>query len=283
MSAPTVTVKLQGGPGNLLFQYAAALTLAGDERTIVVDGHPERVKTLRQITGTDVPVARALSSGRTQPGHRIQHGARRALGLIRTVNQSAVQAFDPPGPEWAAAHDSERNVELHGYFQHPEFVLPSIEKVAATVIRAIGVPDRRSGVVGVNIRRGDYVTLGHALPIDFYLRAARVFDSDASFEVVGDDEWACVGLAHRLEQEGLRASATASPPDCKAINDLRHLAGCQHLIIANSSFSWWAAVLRRFEASADVGIVVAPDPWMNHGGAPWMFDWVKVAAHRPRT
>ena len=43
------------------------------------------------------------------------------------------------------------------------------------------------------------------------------------------------------------------------VNELRLMASCRHHVIANSSFSWWAAWL----ANHPKQVVVAPLPWMS--------------------
>lgn len=42
--------------------------------------------------------------------------------------------------------------------------------------------------------------------------------------------------------------------------DLRAMARHRHIVIANSSFSWWAAWLRR-----EPGITIAPKHWFRMG------------------
>lgn len=51
---------------------------------------------------------------------------------------------------------------------------------------------------------------------------------------------------------------------------MRH---CKELIIANSSFSWWAAFLKNQD-----GRVVAPKTWMNRAARfdIWEEDWILV-------
>lgn len=51
---------------------------------------------------------------------------------------------------------------------------------------------------------------------------------------------------------------------------MRH---CKDLIIANSSFSWWAAFLKEKE-----GRVIAPQKWMNRDAIfdIWDKDWIKL-------
>jgi hypothetical protein len=47
---------------------------------------------------------------------------------------------------------------------------------------------------------------------------------------------------------------------------------CKHAIIANSTFSWWAAWL----GNANDGIVVAPTPFVNGQDKIICDNWVKI-------
>ena len=110
---------------------------------------------------------------------------------------------------------------------------------------------QRSNFVGIHVRRGDYV--GNPFYVDlfadgYYERAMAEFPN-REFRVFSDDpEW-CKG------QEIFR--------DCVIVpgseqEDFLQLAGCDGVIMANSSFSWWAAWLSR-------GKVVAPAKWYGDG------------------
>jgi hypothetical protein len=49
-----------------------------------------------------------------------------------------------------------------------------------------------------------------------------------------------------------------------ALLDMALLSACQYQVIANSSFSWWAAWLNAHPER----MIVAPDRWMNDGSTP---------------
>lgn len=108
-------------------------------------------------------------------------------------------------------------------------------------------------VVAVHIRRGDYVKLPEFhtnLAFDYYNPAIAAFKG-CNFLIFSDDiEW-CKRyfIGHNF------FFAEGNTP----IEDLCMMSLCDHFIIANSSFSWWAAYLSK---SVDKKII-APLKWFG--------------------
>ena len=122
----------------------------------------------------------------------------------------------------------------------------------------------RTSAVSLHIRRGDYVSdsktrsVHGTLQIDYYQNAIRLLADqveDPHLFVFSDDpEWASDNLNSEFPTEFV-AHNNAS----KNYEDLRLMSSCKHHIIANSTFSWWAAWLC---TSADK-IVFAPRRWFE--------------------
>jgi Glycosyl transferase family 11 len=119
---------------------------------------------------------------------------------------------------------------------------------------------RREDSVCIHVRRGDYLDpcvlarLGLCMP-SYYARAIEIVRerlNNPRFFVFSNDLAWC---RDHLPAENLQFVDANSPDD--ATDELQLMASCRHHIIANSSFSWWAAWL----ATRPDQIVVAPDPW----------------------
>ena len=118
--------------------------------------------------------------------------------------------------------------------------------------------------VTIHVRRGDYVsntgtnqTYG-TCDSDYYRRAADVLARESGpirlFVFSDDPDWCRASL--RFEYPTVIVDHNDATRSCE---DLRLMSHAQHFIIANSSFSWWAAWL-----STRPGIIVcAPKRWFR--------------------
>ena len=162
---------------------------------------------------------------------------------------------------------------LVGYWQSPKYF-----EDAADVIRSdfaltadqVGVSAgvmsdlARDGTVSVHVRRGDYVTdpvssSYHGVCSTKYYTDALELLSDRLdvrkvFVFSDDIEWARSELRFAAPTVLMSESGGASD-----IADFFLMSQCEHHVIANSSFSWWAAWLGRRRD----GCVVSPRHWFT--------------------
>ena len=101
--------------------------------------------------------------------------------------------------------------------------------------------------VGVHIRRGDYETHGAYinLPPEYYLSAIEKYFADPHFHfhITPDDrEYARLHFPVDKMQDASEYMQFHLS-EGTAIDDLRLLTGCRHLIMSNSSYSWLAGYL----------------------------------------
>lgn len=109
-----------------------------------------------------------------------------------------------------------------------------------------------SDMVAIHVRRGDYVNNPFYVDLmetDYYAKAMAMFP-DRDFIVFSDNiEW-CKGKEIFKNCEFSEGKTD--------VEDLNLIAGCNGVIMANSSFSWWGAYLSR-------GKVIAPKDWYRDG------------------
>ena len=117
--------------------------------------------------------------------------------------------------------------------------------------------------VGIHIRRGDYLKnwkYRGLCGIDYYQKAiAYILEHIKSpkFFLFSDDiDWVKENISPLLK--GYDVTFVNWNHSINSYKDMQLMAMCKNLIIANSSFSWWAAYLNQNNP-----IVVAPEKWIN--------------------
>lgn len=115
--------------------------------------------------------------------------------------------------------------------------------------------DILSGItVSIHVRRGDYVVLSDKHPVmslEYYKKAIQYIGKYDRLIVFSDDiEWCKTNLKFS------HAKYIENEPD---YIDMVLMSKCTHNIIANSTFSWWAAWLNKNKDK----IVIAPKEWFG--------------------
>lgn len=135
----------------------------------------------------------------------------------------------------------DRNIILSGYWQSEKYFADYREEILeAFNFNWLGL----WGTCGIHVRRGDYLQYPtkHPVVTEKYLDKAidlmREKIDPTTFVFFGDDtEW-LHQYASKLDINPYVISEERAP-----LSDLLGMACCQHQIISNSSFSWWAAWL----------------------------------------
>ncbi len=276
-----IIVRLKGGLGNQMFQYAMGRTIALRHGT-----------TLRfdlQDIATDEARAYGLPVWRIagEPVSRMNVLRMRVLDqMSRKLRPSAPYYKHPVIVEREFPFDcnlleAKRDCWLFGNWQSEKYFeavagqiradFTSASEISATsraVEREILASGNRS--VFLHIRRADYV---HYLPnllahgscsVEYYLRAADLIAqqvSDPCFFAFSDEpEWVRENLrlpyrtaivSHNKPGNGFHVGSEHE--------DLWLMSRCRHAVLANSSFSWWGAWLN----SERERMVIAPKRWFG--------------------
>jgi hypothetical protein len=281
-----VVVKVTGGLGNQMFQYAAGRRLAHSlETTLKLDVSYFSSQTA--LSGQDTPRSYRLGHFNIQEDFATADEIDRLTGVaggplrklaIRFIRRmigggrSAVFrekgfAFDP------SMLEIQGDVYLKGYWQSEkyfgeiaelirhEFTMKQpFSELSATMADLISGTES----VSIHIRRGDYVAsrkmnrLHGVCSMEYYVGAvARITEAvhEPHFFVFSDDpEWGATNLSLKYP-----TTLVSHNGPLKDYEDLCLMALCKHHIIANSSFSWWGAWL---STNGDK-IIFAPRKWFN--------------------
>lgn len=276
----SVSVKLLGGLGNQMFQYAAARALADRAASeLLLDVGEFAHYTLRRYELDAMRVRARIQqppSAAVAPGP-IARGARalRQRFFPRQAPQAPLYRersfnFDPGLLQQGAP------VQLEGYWQSEKYFRDAADAIRRDFTLADNLDAANRAMlqhmqgtiaVSVHVRRGDYVTNpttaayhGTCSP-EYYRQAvehiARRCGPLTLFVFSDDQQWVRANLpfAHPT------VHVDCNPPE-RGAWDMHLMKQCRHHVIANSSFSWWGAWL---DPSADK-IVVAPRRWFTDPG-----------------
>lgn len=123
-----------------------------------------------------------------------------------------------------------------------------------------------SNSISIHIRRGDYLTDSHAknnfavCSLEYYQKAIQYMreqTSNPQFFIFSEDiNWAKENL---IFEDSCVEFIDWNKEEEDSFIDMQLMSICKHNIIANSSFSWWAAWLNANSNKK----VIAPNQWFN--------------------
>lgn len=159
---------------------------------------------------------------------------------------------------------------VDGYWQQASYLQPLLPRLRTLFSADLGAysqglqewRSRRRPLVAMHVRRGDYVSdpaaaMHLVCDVGYYERACSEMLKrvpDAQFVVFSDDmNW----VRGHISLPADTAYALASK-DQPAWVDLMLMRCCDHFVISNSSYSWWAAFLSEHPGKQ----VIAPDHWL---------------------
>jgi hypothetical protein len=282
-----IVVKLMGGLGNQMFQYAAARRLALRHGTSVAvdlsyfqhcpEGDTPRRYELGKLC-VQARIATPLEAAELS-GLDLTASMRLKMMGRRLLGNSLTRSFYPEAPDRFCHEvlDLPDNVYLYGYWQSVDY-FADVADILRTELQVRTAPEGRNlelsaqicatESVAVHFRCGDYVSSAKtaafhgALAENYYQRAVEELSRrvvNPHFYVFSDDpDWVRRSITFSVPTTII----DHNPPD-QGHEDLRLISLCRHAIIANSSFSWWGAWLIDYPAK----FVIAPRRWFTDGRA----------------
>jgi hypothetical protein len=286
-----IVVRLYGGLGNQLFQYATGRRLAYVNNTELGLDISDLLKINNKITKRNFELwrypinARLLNSKEITITNRYKNRILRRLPLSRpwTSYEEKFFNFDPN------VLSLNNEVYLDGYWQSPKY-FQDIEDILIkelTSTHLMGIKDeaisteiKKFNSVSLHVRRGDYVSVQSVAKthgvctLDYYHESIELImsriDSPKFFIFSDDVEWTRKNLKINAPTEYVSHNGEET-----AFQDLRLMSLCQNQIIANSSFSWWGAWLNTNKNK----LVVSPKKWfldLRDTGDITPQDWLRI-------
>jgi len=279
----TLVVRLNGGLGNQLFQFALGRTLMSMGHTVRYDlsffeqSPGLHVQRPYELGVFNAKIERASTADIRLAKHEgsILCAALAAihprLAPERPVKELADFTFDP------AILRIDHDAYLDGYWQTEKYFTSIADELrqVLTFRKAAEGPNAevaqrimRTLAVSIHVRRGDYVSHPAAKahfvtcePAYYSAAIERIVQRipEAHFFLFADDiGWARENIRTGPPLEFIEHNTAAS-----SFEDMRLMALCRHHIIANSSFSWWGAWLDQHPDK----LVIAPRRWLRDGSS----------------
>jgi hypothetical protein len=272
-SCPSITIRLAGGLGNQIFQFAAAQNLlealnCKSTKLFVNTNYLQSYEAKHHfsigfITKHFSNINIESSSpwvARLACHFRLARFLDQRLGnfaFISTINHL----------QKAYMHSNyAKHFVLDGYFQDPNILFTEVQRceLRDVLLREksdlINTIKKGKKFIGVHIRRGDYVTSKVAsrvfktIKIDYYHEALKRFPNNKQVIVFSDDRELAADFAERI------GGINARHLNLSLEDEFCLLMACDDHVIANSTFSWWAAVL----GQRNKGRIIAPMNWYHN-------------------
>lgn len=263
-----IIVKIKGGLGNQLFQYALGRYLAIKNNTVlkldISDLNRYKVRSFElQNFNTSITLADNSDLPFQQRQYPLNKRILKTIDILfprLKIRNEKRLSFNP------AVLSYTDNTYLDGYWQSENYfkaikgiileefkikvsLNPAQQETADLITQ--------NNSIAVHIRRGDYVNNAvHPLCSDsYYQNAVSVLSNSTAepyFFIFSDDpEWCRANFYIPYNHYFVYGNPSWA--------DLELMKLCKHHIIANSTFSWWGAYLSTYSAKK----IIAPKKWFH--------------------
>ena len=279
-----IIIKIKGGLGNQLFQYAVGRAVALHHKSplkldLTIFKTYELHKYLLDQFAIQADMATENEISELKGGNNLLFSALRKARVVKRKSyfkEKRSSYFD-------ASVFKNDDVYFDGYWQNElyfsgirELLLQELVSISSISDAGCGYLEciNKSNSISLHVRRGNYLNLKNVnvLEVDYYIKAVDYFRKSVekpTFYIFSDDlEWCKNNL-------GFLDNCIFVDRTKTEIDDLKLMSFCQHNIIANSSFSWWGAWLNQNSKKT----VIAPKDWLlNDPGSSNVIlsDWVKL-------
>lgn len=270
-----IIVRLMGGLGNQMFQYATAKSLALRNKDII-----KFDKSFFSLKDVETPRKYELYKLNVEDNLASEEEIAKLRDHKRTLIQKLMGKLGFPTKRSVIEQNMEfipellhikGDIYLDGYWQTEKYFKQFRQEIVQD-FQVKKAPDEvnqkmldlitaSQNSVSIHVRRGDYITGDSAKIVhgscspEYYANSIKMIKekvSNPTFFVFSDEpDWA---------KENIKTDTDTYVSYNSVVNqdeDLRLMYSCKHHIVANSSFSWWGAWL----STNPVKLVCAPEQW----------------------
>lgn len=271
LEGPVIVVEPIGGLGNQLFVYGLGLAvsrrlgvpLVADTTRIEHDRKRRFELSTFRNSLVDIEANTPVPTGPVFHLQRLLRSRMEPLGRYGNFHYETHQGFDP---RFLRVPDGSR---LRGYFQSWRYLETVVDELRSQ-LRDVHSPsvwyeETRKDLssmgswVGVHVRLGDYKNWpGMQVEEIYYQRALELLaDLGVTQKLVIFSDEPQLARAMPIWAQFREVTFVSDNPDAKPVETMLLLSLASHLVIANSTFSWWSAWLGSTEGRR----VIFPRPW----------------------
>ena len=256
-----IVVRLKGGLGNQMFQYALGRVLSLKNNT----------KLKLDISFFNLNFKSITKRTYNLDVFNVKAEITRSSYLIFMLRR----IFKSNGQEKSFQFDKRilsigGNAYLDGYWQSPRYFEGfeevvrrdfTLKNVLLHNTKILAEEIKSSNSLGIHVRRGDYVGNKNYEVVnnDYYRKGIEIISEKTKVEkiyVFSDDiEWCKKNIKFDISTIFVGNDSAG----VKGEGNIYLMSLCQNFVIPNSTFSWWAAWLAPYQAK----IVVAPKQWFS--------------------
>lgn len=283
-----IIVKLMGGMGNQMFQYALHLAFLAQGKEVKldrskfshIDEHRDcfldfdcfnlkyelctKKEARKYVLGTSVSARILMKLFGDRKTHFYEKTDREYDPSVMQIEEGYLDGY---WQSWKYFQDIEQ--EIKKTFQFKNELTGTNKQIEKQI--------QNTNSVSIHIRRGDYVKLqgiyGNICTMEYYNQAINLINQIVQrptfYFFSNDIEWVKKTFGNKdnyvyIEENG----------ENKGYIDMRLMSTCKHQIIANSSFSWWAAYLNNNVERK----VICPSRWVNTKETPDVYcnEWILI-------
>ena len=250
-----ISCVLKGGLGNQMFQIAAVVNLAVENKIAFCFDQ-----------NTWPPMGGAGGEAfQASPPTKYLKNVFRKLPFKDIKSKNLFMVYNEPSFHYTEIHPRQ-NMLLNGYFQSERY----FEKNAEIIKKVFSPPKSIINdfnnrfvkespdcqFVSIHVRRGSHLKNPHyhgSCDSEYFNESIKRFDQTVKFLVFSDDMDWC--------QDNFHGDNFLFVENQKDYEDLYYMSLCHHNIICNSTFSWWSAWLNTNEGK----IIISPKKWFGPG------------------
>ena len=247
-------VDLSGGFGNHLFQYSFALNLKEQGVRVYLFNQEKKEYfnpkefDLKKLNVFSIVVIQFLKKFKVFNKHY----------KVLTSHEILENKLDIQ-----KSFEDKKIISFNGYFQDYESVIENLSFIKKVIHKKIGIKEMNSSRTLLHVRRGDYIDNNENLSLNYYRDALDFCKNNIKgfeYDIFTDDyEWVLKQDVFKDASYIENSKNITKRYENDVWSTFIKMLNYNNYIIANSTFSWWAAIISYDNKST----IIQPEPFFH--------------------